>query len=149
MSWWIIKHTLVGWGSTLFIESFGVGLLVRFDKHHRRCVGLVGKSGANFREFTPRLGIVDHGSIILGLKKILWNSLSVGWSFIPSYDMEDQYLFWQMAFPWMTLFYVRSAHLFFLLSEDYLRRHWTWMTIMDEDYLLWITIMFIILSLSL
>ena len=54
-----------------------------------------------------------------------------------------------MAFPWMTLFYVRSAHLFFLLSEDYLRRHWTWMTIMDEDYLLWITIMFITLSLSL
>ena len=54
-----------------------------------------------------------------------------------------------MAFPWMTLFYVRSAHLSFLFSEDCLRRHWPWMTIMDEDYLLWITIMFITLSLSL
>ena len=30
---------------------------------------LNGESGANFKEFTPRLGIVDRGATVLGLQR--------------------------------------------------------------------------------
>ena len=40
----------------------------------------------------------------------------------------------------MSLFHVCGAHLSFILSKDYLGRHWSWMTLMDKHYMLWITI---------
>ena len=51
-----------------FNREFGMSLLVVSLTLWEMC-GLCEESVANFREFTPRLRIVDCGAFVLGLQK--------------------------------------------------------------------------------
>ena len=78
---------------------------------------LVGESGVNFGEFTPRSEMRDCSLITCDQWKILRILLSVCWSSTPSSDVDDLYLYGQLVSIWMASFYICGAlSLFSLLN---------------------------------
>ena len=94
---------------------------------------LVGsvECGGNFREFTPR------SKMRIAVQPSVENTQN----FTKCLLIVHTLLWYGQPIPlWTSFFNVYGAHSSFLHFEDCPGYHWSWITPVDEDYLLWITI---------
>ena len=94
---------------------------------------LVGsvECGGNFREFTPRYK----------MRIAVQPSVENTQNFTKCLLIVHTLLWYGQPIPlWTSFFNVYGAHSSFLHFEDCPGYHWSWITLVDEGYLLWITI---------